>query len=81
MNRQERRKLQRQGLTVPKDPSINVKLSELSGRVMTPSMTAAMEHEINQQCIAADKRYSIDIDTVVLWTLHKKIWLWPQAPP
>lgn len=29
MNRRERRKLQKQGVQVPKDPSINIKLSDL----------------------------------------------------
>lgn len=36
MNRRERRKLQRQGVQVPKDPSINIKLSDLSRGIMTP---------------------------------------------
>ena len=30
MNRRERRKLQKQGVQVPKDPSINIKLSDMS---------------------------------------------------
>lgn len=29
MNRQERRKLKKQGIQVPKDPSINIKLSDM----------------------------------------------------
>ena len=34
MNRQERRKLKKQGIQVPKDPSINI----------TPTMESAMMH-------------------------------------
>lgn len=30
-----------------------------------------MMHEINQQCLEADKRYSLDLDTMVLWTLFQ----------
>jgi len=69
MNRTERRKLQRQGVRVPKDPIINVKMSDL-GR-MTPTQESAMRHEINQQCLDADARLTADVDAMVLWTLHQ----------
>lgn len=70
MNRRERRKLQKQGVQVPKDPAINIKLSELGSKMMTPNMKRAMVHEINQQCLEADERLALDVDTMVLWTLH-----------
>ena len=71
MNRRERRKLQEQGVQVPKDPSINIKLSDLGRGIMTPAMESAMMHEINQQCLEADARFSLDLDTMVLWTLYQ----------
>lgn len=71
MNRRERRKLQKQGVQVPKDPSINIKLSDLGRGIMTPAMESAMMHEINQQCLEADARFSLDLDTMVLWTLYQ----------
>ena len=71
MNRRERRKLQKQGVQVPKDPSINIKLSDLGRGIMTPAMESAMMHEINQQCLEADARFSLDLDTMVLWTLFQ----------
>ena len=70
MNRQERRKLQKQGVQVPKDPAINIKLSALGKSIMTPEMRMAMVHEINRQCLEADERLTLDIDAMVLWTLH-----------
>jgi len=73
MNRSERRKLQKQGVQVPKDPALSIKLSALGKAVMTPEMNTAMLHEINQQCIEADERLSLDIDAVVLWTLHRHL--------
>ena len=73
MNRSERRKLQKQGVQVPKDPALSIKLSALGKAVMTPEMDAAMLHEINQQCIEADERLSLDIDAAVLWTLHRHL--------
>ena len=89
MNRRERRKLQKQGVQVPKDPSINIKLSDLGRGIMTPAMESAMMHEINQQCLEADARFSLDLDTMVLWTLYQSAmaggksgsmtstWQWP----
>lgn len=73
MNRSERRKLQKQGVRVPKDPALSIKLSALGKAVMTPEMNTAMLHEINQQCIEADERLSLDVDAVVLWTLHRHL--------
>lgn len=73
MNRRERRNLQRQGVQVPKDPTLSIKLSALGKAVMTPEMETAMLHEINQQCLEADDRLSLDVDTVVLWTLHRHL--------
>lgn len=73
MNRSERRKLQKQGVQVPKDPALSIKLSALGKAVMTPEMNTAMLHEINQQCIEADERLSLDVDAVVLWTLHRHL--------
>lgn len=54
MNRKERRNLQRQGVQVPKDPTLNIKLSALGKSIMTPEMQMAMMHEINQQCLEKD---------------------------
>ena len=58
-------------MQVPKDPTLSIKLSALGKAVMTPEMETAMLHEINQQCLEADDRLSLDVDAVVLWTLHQ----------
>ena len=74
---------------MPKDPSVNIKLSDLGRGMMTPTMEQAMMHEINQQCLEADKRYSLDLDTMVLWTFSNAMdggksgsmtstWPWPK---
>lgn len=73
MNRQERRKLKKQGIQVPKDPSINIKLSDLGRDIMTPTMEQAMMHEINQQCLEKDDLLALDVDCMVLWTLHRHL--------
>ena len=73
MNRAQRRKAAKAGLPVQKDPTLNIKLSELGKGIMTPNMRMAMDHEINQQCLEADERLALDIDTMVLWTLHRHL--------
>ena len=48
-----------------------MKPSEI-GRAATQGVgREAMMHEINQQILAKDKAYQLDIDTIVLWTLHQ----------
>ena len=71
MNRKERRNLQRQGVQVPKDPTLNIKLSALGKSIMTPEMQMAMMHEINQQCLEKDDLLALDVDCMVLWTLQR----------
>ena len=73
MNRKERRNLQRQGVQVPKDPTLNIKLPALGKSIMTPEMRAAMMHEINQQCLEKDDLLALDADCMVLWTLHQHL--------
>lgn len=55
MNRRERRKLQKQGVQVPKDPSINIKLSDLGRGIMTPAM--AKEHRRMREFYEMDDLY------------------------
>lgn len=73
MNRKERRNLQRQGVQVPKDPTLSIKLSTLGKSIMTPEMQMAMMHEINQQCLEKDDLLALDVDCMVLWTLHRHL--------
>jgi hypothetical protein len=70
VNRAERRRAAKAGHPVKSEPTINIKLSDLGK--MTPTQQTAMMHEINQQCLEADERLSLDLDTVVLWTLYRR---------
>lgn len=71
MNRAQRRRAAKAGLSVPQEPTVNIKLSELGK--MTPTQVTAMREEINRQCLEADARLTLDMDTVVLWTLHRHL--------
>lgn len=71
MNRSERRRLERRGIIVPKEPVLMMKPSEI-GKAATQGVgKESMVHEINQQILNSDKRYQLDIDSMVLWSLRK----------
>lgn len=57
MNRKERRNLQRQGVQVPKDPTLNIKLSALGKSIMTPEMQMAAEHRRMRDFYEMDDLY------------------------
>lgn len=69
MNRKERRRLERQGKLYKAEPAYRIKSENAP---LNRAERQAMLHEIHQQCLAADKEFALDIDTVYLWTLHTK---------
>lgn len=76
MNRAERRRQQKAGIKVQKEPTLNLKVSDFDHMVSSAEKlakeraTAAAIHEINRQILEHDEAYSLDIDAMVLWTLH-----------
>lgn len=72
MNRRERRKLERQGVIPKKEPVYCMKPSEIKDAALKGPGEKAMLHEIHQQCLAADKDFTLDMDTMYLWTLHSR---------
>lgn len=72
MNRRERRLLERQGKLPKKEPVYVMKPSDIKGAALNGVAREAMIHEINQQCLVADRAFTLDIDTMVLFTLHTR---------
>lgn len=72
MNRKERRKLEREGKIVKSEPVYAMKLSEVKTAAFEGVGKQAMMHEIHQQCLVADKEFTLDLDTLYIWTLHTK---------
>ena len=72
MNRRERRALECQGKLTKAEPSYMMKPSDIKNAALKGLGEQAMMHEIHQQCLAADKAFTLDMDTMYLWTLHKK---------
>lgn len=76
MNRAERRRQQRAGIKVQKEPTLNLKISDFDHMVSTAQKaakeraTAAALHEIDRQILERDEAFSLDIDAMVLWTLR-----------
>lgn len=72
MNRKERRKLERQGKLPKTEPVYMMKPSEIKTAALEGIGKQIITHEINQQCLNADKAFTLDMDTMYLWTLHNK---------
>lgn len=72
MNRAERRRQQKAGIKVTKEPTLNLKVSDFDNMVSNARQqakdraTAAAIHEIDQQILERDKAFSLDIDSMVL---------------
>lgn len=71
MNRKERRKLEKKGVKVKSEPVYQMKAHEI-GKAATQGVgREAMLHEINQQILQKDKKYQLNLDTMVLWSLKQ----------
>jgi len=71
MNRRERRAKERQGKLPKKEPVYYMTQSQIESLKSPPELKKVVKHEINTQLLEAEKRYTLDLDTMVLWTLHK----------
>lgn len=67
MNRKERRAKH----IAVKEPTINVKLSDLRQGKVPPVIVQAIQHEANLEYIKAKDQISMDIDAACLWALHQ----------
>lgn len=72
MNRKERRKLEKQGKFPKSEPVYMMKPSDIKTAALKGVGKQAIVHEVHQQCLALDKAFTLDMDTVYLWTLHSK---------
>lgn len=80
MNRAERRRLEKQGKKVAKDPVYNVKASDTREAILkNPVVKEIIDQEISKRILELDKQYSLDMDSMVIWTLfqrgHRAEWL------
>lgn len=80
MNRAERRRLEKQGKKVAKDPVYHVKASDTREAILrNPMVKEIIDQEISRRILELDKQYSLDMDSMVVWTLfqrgHRADWL------
>lgn len=80
MNRAERRRLEKQGKKVAKDPVYTVKASYAKEAILkNPVVQEIIQKEISQRILELDKQYTLDMDAMVIWTLfqrgHRAEWL------
>lgn len=72
MNRRERRALERAGKIPKKEPTYAIKPSQMAQAAMKGPGKPLVDAEIRKFLLDQDKSFCIDMDTMVLWTLHKK---------
>lgn len=72
MNRRERRALERAGKLPKKEPVYAMKPSQMAQAAMKGPGKPLVDAEIRKFLLDQDKSFCIDMDTMVLWTLHKK---------
>lgn len=70
MNRRERRARERKGEIPKPEPTYTLKHSDIKS--LNEVGKKAMLHEIHQQCLIADKAFTLDLDTLYIWTLYNK---------
>lgn len=70
MNRRQRREMERKGLIPKKEPVYTVTGTEMVKAALKGPGKAAMNREINAQLLEADKRFTLEVDSMVLSTLH-----------
>lgn len=73
MNRAERRRLERQGKKIARDPVFSVKASNSQEALLkNPAIKAILDQEISKRILELDKEYALDMDTMVIWTLYQR---------
>lgn len=73
MNRAERRRLEKQGKKVARDPVFTVKASDSKEALLrNPAIKAVLDQEISKRILELDREYTLDMDTMVIWTLYQR---------
>lgn len=74
MNRAERRRLQKQGKKAEKDRVLTIKESEMRNMILSPNVREMINQEVHKKILEIDTSYTLDLDTMVLWTLYQYGW-------
>ena len=75
MNRAERRRLEKHGKKIARDPVFTVKASDSREALLNnPAIKALLDQEISKRILELDKEYTLDVDTMVIWTLRQHGW-------
>lgn len=72
MNRRQRRELERKGQIPKQEPVYSMKPTAMVDAVLNGGYKDIMMDEIHKNILAQERKTTIDIDTMVLWTLHNK---------
>lgn len=70
MNRRERRALERAGKIPKQEPKYNLTLEEIIN-AQTMGASTVVDKAVRQEFLKKDREFTLDMDTIYLWTLHK----------
>lgn len=72
MNRKQRRALEKKGISVKPEPTYTVKPSQMAQMLVNGPGKDPLNHEVNARLLEQDKKFCLDMDTMVLWTLFSR---------
>lgn len=74
MNRAQRRRLEKKGKKVESNPSFMVSANKATEEILkNPVIKDLIQSEVTRILLERDKQYAIDVDAMVMFTLHKEL--------
>lgn len=72
LNRAERRRLQKSQQKAASERTYTFRESDLEKLLYTPVVQEMVDRKVCERILELDQSYTLDIDTVVIWTLYKR---------
>lgn len=74
MNRAERRRLEKKQKKAQAERTYTFRESDLERLIYTPAVQEMIERKVAERILEIDASYTLDLDTMVLWTLFQRGW-------
>lgn len=74
MNRAERRRLEKKQKKAEKERTYTFRESDLEKLIYTPVVQEMIDRKVSERILEIDMNYTLDLDTIVLWTLFQRGW-------
>lgn len=74
MNRAERRRFEKKQKKAERERTYTFRESDLEKLIYTPVVQEMIDRKVAERILEIDVNYTLDLDTMVLWTLFQKGW-------